>query len=264
MKRGYVGVPGGQIHYREAGVGQPVVLLHMTVSSSDEYAQVLPILGDQCRAIAVDTPGYGESDQPPAALEIGGYADSLAAFLDALGLPVVSLVGNKTGATIAQDFAARWPRRVDKLVLFDCPYWDKAEERLVLAMEQAYQPPMLQDDGSHLTAIWSLFKQYLSPGASAETIQASLMQHFRPGPRCQEAHQALFRYDGNPVFPMLRLPTLLLTPSYGIFHSVVEKVQALIPRSRIVVLEGGTFAAPREMPREFAEAVLAFLNNPGV
>ena len=51
----------------EAGEGRPVVLLHQTPRSGDEFAEVLPILGRHRRALAIDLPGMGASDRTPAA-----------------------------------------------------------------------------------------------------------------------------------------------------------------------------------------------------
>ena len=60
--RGFVSTPHGQVHYRTAGAGEPLLLLHQTSRSSDEFAEMLPILGRSRRVIAMDTLGYGDSD----------------------------------------------------------------------------------------------------------------------------------------------------------------------------------------------------------
>ena len=44
MKKAYADIPEGQIHYRIEGTGEPILLLHAAVSSSDEYARVIPSL----------------------------------------------------------------------------------------------------------------------------------------------------------------------------------------------------------------------------
>ena len=53
---GYVDVPEGQLHYRDEGSGSPIVLLHQTPRSLDEFAELQPLLvditvaGSQCSA----------------------------------------------------------------------------------------------------------------------------------------------------------------------------------------------------------------------
>ena len=44
MKRAYADIPEGQMHYRAEGEGEPVLLLHMAVGSSDEFTRVIPFL----------------------------------------------------------------------------------------------------------------------------------------------------------------------------------------------------------------------------
>ena len=62
MKRAYADIPEGQIHYRIEGDGDPILLLHMAVASSDEYTRVMHFLSQRYRAIALDFLGTGDSD----------------------------------------------------------------------------------------------------------------------------------------------------------------------------------------------------------
>jgi pimeloyl-ACP methyl ester carboxylesterase len=57
----------GQVHCIVAGEssGVPLLLLHPTPRSIDEYAEVLPLLARVRRVIVMDTPGYGCSDRVP-------------------------------------------------------------------------------------------------------------------------------------------------------------------------------------------------------
>lgn len=96
IRSGYADTPLRQVHYREAGAGPPVVLLHESPISGRIFDAVLPVLGRRVRAIAPDTPGYGASDPPPELVPIAGYAERLALFMEALGLERVALVGNHT------------------------------------------------------------------------------------------------------------------------------------------------------------------------
>ena len=52
------------LHYLEAGQGDPVLLLHGFPTSSHLYRNILPELGKTHRAIALDLPGYGLSEKP--------------------------------------------------------------------------------------------------------------------------------------------------------------------------------------------------------
>ena len=130
IRRGYADTSRGQMHYAEcvpqaAGSRVPVVLLHQTPRSWDEYREVLPLLGRTHRAIAVDTIGFGASE-PIGDHRIETYASVLVEFLDVLGLSRVALVGHHTGGLVAIETAARAPGRVEALVLSSTPHYDAA------------------------------------------------------------------------------------------------------------------------------------------
>jgi len=73
VRRAFLDTPEGQIHYRTAGAGRPVLLLHQTPRSSDEYRDVIPILARELRVVAMDTIGYGDSYKPAGTSTIEDY-----------------------------------------------------------------------------------------------------------------------------------------------------------------------------------------------
>lgn len=116
-----VSTRAGQIGYREAGAstaGTPLVLLHGIGSGAPSWLAQLEALGAAHRVLAWDAPGYGES-APLAAREpvAADYADALAAWLDALAIERVLLVGHSLGAVMAGAFARVAPQRVSGLLL---------------------------------------------------------------------------------------------------------------------------------------------------
>lgn len=64
MRRNFADTRFGQLHYVEEGEGHPVLLLHQTPRSWDEYREVIPLLSATCRVIAPDTLRFGCSDSP--------------------------------------------------------------------------------------------------------------------------------------------------------------------------------------------------------
>ncbi|NBX58373.1 MAG: alpha/beta fold hydrolase, partial [Gammaproteobacteria bacterium] len=82
--RGYTGPAGAQIHYRALGEGPPVCLLHASpLSSAFMIGQMQALAAAGYRAIALDTPGYGQSDplpSPPTTL--ADYARAFLAGID--------------------------------------------------------------------------------------------------------------------------------------------------------------------------------------
>jgi pimeloyl-ACP methyl ester carboxylesterase len=105
--------------YLEAGRrgAPPVVLLHGLGATSSSFLPVLWDLARDHHVIAVDLPGFGESDKPLRRLRPAYLARWLVAFLDAVALPRANLVGNSMGGRVALEVGLRTPDRVDRLVL---------------------------------------------------------------------------------------------------------------------------------------------------
>ena len=121
-----------RLAYRTWGpVGAPpVVLLHANGEGSSDWASVAEALAPAWHVYAPDLRGHGASDWP-GSYTIELLTTDLAAFLDALGLDQVTLVGHSIGGPPAYLYAARHPERVARLVLEDpAPPWPRARRVL--------------------------------------------------------------------------------------------------------------------------------------
>ncbi len=112
----------GTVGYRCAGpasaAAMPVVLLHGIGSGAASWLAQLDATGLDAALYAWDAPGYGQtSNVADAEPHADAYADALEAWLDALGLARVALVGHSLGAIMATKFASRAPQRVHGLFL---------------------------------------------------------------------------------------------------------------------------------------------------
>lgn len=104
------------ITFDERGTGGvPLVCLHGIGGDTTSFQPQLEGL-DGRRVIAWNMPGYGGSDALEP-LSFAMLADKLAAFLDALGVPVAHLVGQSIGGMLALEMAFRYPDKVASLVL---------------------------------------------------------------------------------------------------------------------------------------------------
>ena len=263
MKRAYTDIPEGQVHYRTDGTGLPLLLLHQSVCSSDEYSGVIPILSKTYRVIAMDTLGYGESDKPPRVYQMPDYARSVVSFLNSLGIDKVSVVGHHTGASIAVELAATYPERVNKLVLSGCPFYKERNMEMVPEYAKYFEPMQIKEDGSHLWKVWEKARSF-SPKAPVELHYEIAVEYFKAGPRGEEAHWTCLLFDARPRLPLIKCPTLVLSGRNDLFRPAVEEIKNLIPRSKSLIIEGvGTGPAiTRKNPEAFAEAVLNFLQDP--
>src|SRR5215471_2905682 len=112
IERSFVSLPSGRVHVAACGAGRPILLLHQTPRSWDEYRDVLPLLGSKYRAIAMDTVGFGDSDPLPSGADsIENWATAAHELLQRLGHARAVVAGHHTGAAIAVEMAAMYPER---------------------------------------------------------------------------------------------------------------------------------------------------------
>src|SRR3954447_20339150 len=105
---------GIRTNYHDMGNGQPVLLIHGSgpgVSAWANWRTVMPALSRQHRVIAPDIVGFGYTDRPDDfQFTRDSWTAHLVAFVDALDLPEVSIVGNSFGGALALWFASQYPR----------------------------------------------------------------------------------------------------------------------------------------------------------
>ena len=110
---------GVRVAVFEAGTpsGEPLVLLHgIGHWTQAAWDALLPEL-DAYRVVAIDLPGFGESDRPDAPYDAPYYARIVEDVVEARGLGRFCLAGNSLGGMIAAQFASGHPERVAALVL---------------------------------------------------------------------------------------------------------------------------------------------------
>src|SRR5712692_8970276 len=109
----------GTVHYQESGAGAPVVFLHGYLMGAHLWDPVVHLLEDEFRCLVPDLPfgAHPAPMRPGADLTAAGLGRLVAGFLDALDLSDVTLVGNDSGAAVAQLVAARHAGRLGWLVL---------------------------------------------------------------------------------------------------------------------------------------------------
>ena len=94
ITRHFIPVDGRRIHYRRAGTGPALLMVHQSPRSSAEYEALMPRWSEHFTCIAPDTPGFEESDPlPDDDASIDDFADATLRLLDALGLERSALMG---------------------------------------------------------------------------------------------------------------------------------------------------------------------------
>jgi pimeloyl-ACP methyl ester carboxylesterase len=259
MKRAYADIPEGQIHYRIEGTGDPVLLLHAAVTSSDEYTRVMPFLSKNYCAIALDFLGNGDSDPAPYPFQIPDHARTVVSFMNSLGIKKASVISHSVGTKVAVELAATHPDRVKKLVLCGLGIRPEPGENITFKEPSNFTDAVeIKPDGSHLMEWWRRASLWGDPLA---IVEERFLEYVKAGPKGEEIHWAGRDYNPSNKLPFINCPTLMLLGTKEPFYNGPEKLKKLFPKAKFTIIENGPIHVTRVMPKEFAAAILGFLGE---
>lgn len=112
-------VAGVPLHYRHAGAGAPLVLVHGAGDTSFDWHWVMPMLAQTYNVYAPDMPGYGGYPVSPTTMSTAFFTRCIGELLDTLQLAPVVLIGHSLGGLFALQYTLDNPTRVAALVLVD-------------------------------------------------------------------------------------------------------------------------------------------------
>ncbi len=263
IKRAYVDTSIGQMHYRYAGEGDSLVLLHLTASSSEVYEPLMGLLASKYSVVAMDTPGFGMSDAPPRPFAIPDYAAVLQEALDGIGIATTSVFGHLTGASIASEFAASAPHRVEKLMLMRpvCLEAEALKHRLDQIVGGSIPTMELNEDGSYLKGVWDdLIGRQAGQRLDHETRHREMIWRLKAGPRFFEAPMAVFTFDMPGRLPLVQASTLVLTGENDSNQSGAKLATSIIKQAQLQLVPGDGHWTEIEHYKEMARIITEFLS----
>lgn len=264
LERGWTGDHGRRVAFLRRPrheTGPTIVALHQTPLSSWTYRPFLEHSRHPGTVIALDTPGYGDSDRLSAS-DAGAHPPRLEDFADRLHHAIellvpkgpVALLGQHTGAHLALLIAPRLgPRAVGCAFQGLTLYTD--EERADRAKN--YAPWITPDlDGSHLRLVWERIGS-LYPRADVALRNRMVRDYLAADPGYPYAYLAVFAFDVTPAVEAFRATGIPSTVLIGSEDLVAPRQGRVIDAlgSDYVALEGLTDHAASEDPVRFAAAV---------
>jgi pimeloyl-ACP methyl ester carboxylesterase len=253
------------INYDVQGEGEPLLLIPYTSADHACYAFQLPAYTEHFSCIAVDLPGSGESDKPTGPYSTEGYADQLAAFLDAIGIERAHVAGVSLGAGVGVHLAARHPDRVGSLSLHSG--WSTSDDYLKLVVEQwrtlASVLPTIAD-----VVIQAIFPWCFTPEMyAARPDSISMLVDFvrsrpaQPVDAFRAQIDAVVTHDASAVLSEIGAPTLITFGARDLVCSTrfAEPLESGITGSELVVFEHLSHAGLHEDPETFNATTLDFL-----
>lgn len=254
---------GLRIAYRRAGSGDALVLLHGAFGFDSRSWAPQFDLRAEFDVVAWDAPGCGASEDPPQPFTMDNYAETLAAFMRALGLACPHILGLSFGGALALALYARHPTLPRSLILAGAyAGWagslppDEVKRRLQQVSEDINHPPR------------EWLPTYL-PGMLAESAPQemagqvlTLMSGIRPRANLTML-EAMANTDLREVLPSIDVPTLVLHGELDARSplAVGQELHTKIPGSRLVVLPGVGHLSNLQAAAAFNQEVRTFLRS---
>ncbi len=276
----FVQVEGYRIHYVEAGVGRPVILIPGSYSTYRVWNRLLPLLSDHYQLLALDYVGTGDSDKPKRGFQytVQEQARLTAMMIGKLDLGRAHLIGTSYGGAIVLNLAARCPERVGKVVSIEGGIV-KPEELPGSPLESILRYPVLGDCAIGIAKTGLLSKVLL------RLVSGKWYPRMTPDDRRELLEQISYNAKSASRIPWywigvshktcedfeeaaksMEIPVLYLYGTASDFmDTLLEKnirfLEAHLPHVRIVGLEGGIHDLEFQMPEEVAALVLNFFEE---
>lgn len=268
--RTFISTGSFRTHYFEEGSGDPVILLHGGGAGADgvsNWSKCVPLFAKRKRTIVADLVGFGHSEAPDPAnftYDQNSRNEQIIAFIEALDLQRVSIVGNSMGGATALGVAMRRPDLVANLVLMGSAGIPTEPGNEAINNLQGYD---FTPEGMR-----RVIAALANPGyvASDEQVQYRYEQSVRPDIRAAYTAILAWARENGLVYPesdlaQIKTRTLVVngkedqvTPiahAYRFLELLENSTGYLIPNCR--------HWAMLEYPDMFSSVTLDFLDNYG-
>ena len=237
---------GLPLHYYCAGRrGTPIILIHGLGNSAEVWASMVLLLSKEYLVYALDLPGFGKTPLAPEGANVHTHVLYLQRFLDALGYPRVTLVGNSLGGWIATHFAAQYPERVSHLYLLNSAGLRREQMNSPYAIDRAAARRSMKH-------IWGY--EMPLPGFLLDAVvrisQLPAYVNFIEGYDPQE--------ELDEVLPQVQVPTTLIWGTRdGLFPSTfAHEFHTSIANSELILLDGVGHMPQVQVPAKVARIIL--------
>jgi pimeloyl-ACP methyl ester carboxylesterase len=253
------------MNYDQQGTGEPLILIPYLAADYACYAFQVAEYAKHFTCISIDLRGTGASDKPDGVYSSELFADDVAAFMAALGIPEAHVTGLSLGAATGMWLAAKYPEKVKSLSLHSG--WPKTDPFLKTVVE-GWQVTAKALGSVPEMVILGIFPWCYTPelyAAKPEYIQA-LCDFVRSRPAqplaafLQESN-AVIAHDAEAQLGKIKAPTQITFGQRDMVTSTrfAGRLGSGIPSSEMVIFDGCAHAPIYEKVDEFNAKTLAFL-----
>lgn len=247
-------INGLNINYETEGSGMPMVFLHGWGGSTKSFQFLYDYYKTNFQVINLDLPGFGQSDEPKEAWDVGDYSDFIVAFYKALKIVKPIVVAHSFGCRVTIKSAGKMSYH--KLVMTGAA--GIKPKRSINYYIKVYSYKLMKN-----IAKLPGFKQLLGPKVSAYRNKAGSSDYNDASEIMKSVLVKSVNEDLRAYLPKLKASTLLIwgendtaTPlSNG------QLMEKMIPDAGLVVLDGGTHFAYLEQAGRFKAILDAFVEG---
>lgn len=271
MKTKEVGVDGLTLHYIELGQGTPVVLVHGTLEDYRTWDGQLEAFSKGYRLISYSRRYHYPNEWPKDATDFSVtlHARDLAAFIKALNLPPVHLVGHSYGAFIAFLVARDHPEVIRSLTLGEPPVWPllkttpEGNALLSAAITRSIATSEAFRQGNDEEGVRRFVNGVLGDG-SYEKIPPAVLKRVMDNVqelKGEAASRDLFPPTTCEDVQKVKAPTLLVDGELSpkVFHLVDDMLERCLPSVERATIPAASHQMEVENPQAFNDTVLAFI-----
>ena len=191
----YLDVFGSKMHYRELGVGRPIVFLHGMPVSSYVWRNVIQSCGHLGRCIAPDLIGMGDSDQPAIEYTVFDHIKYIEQFINQLALDDIVLVLHGWGSLPGFEYARKFSDRISGLVFFES-YIRSIEETALLSLPVQELAQMLKNhDASYKAVIEQNYMiRELLPSCMVNHLNDKILNQYASPFKTEKSRQVFWQY----------------------------------------------------------------------
>lgn len=261
-------INGLRLQYLDFGTGPGVVLLHGMASSWQWWLENIPALARQHRVIAVDLPGFGESEPLPAPADMATHACTVLDLLTELGIESATFSGHSMGGLVAIEMFKADPQRTRSLILVDSGGVPMSEQRLaVILVVLRLCSAILRRRfvrRALATKTWvrriALRAAFRDPRVMSPELAAVTMPVFG-GPGSADAIPAAARSVHATVPESITCPVLLVWGEHDVVvpPSAAHRMHDKLPDCELAVFSGSGHSPMVEFPDQFNDLALKFL-----
>jgi len=259
---------GRSVRVARLGTGRHLILLHGYPDNLQIWSELAPLLASSFEVVAFDWPGMGYSETWPGGATPYHMAERLLTLMNAWRIDKAVVAGFDMGGQAALAFAARYPQRLDSLVVMNSlVQWDEATS-IDIAILRKFGWNRLALRRFPRVVFARALRTFMSAGQTIDPALRSDMWDAFKQPQVREFIVRMCAgYEGtlrhlSQEYSSIRIPTLVLWAEQDKHFPVqqAKRLAAALPQARLEIVPRAKHWMPLSIPHEVASYFCRFIS----